>query len=108
MSVPEITIHDLKQQMDAGTPPVLLDVRTPRERDMLHIGGILIPIQQLPFRLNEMEEYRDQSIVVYCRSGARSAQAVQFMLAAGYRGAVNLKGGTQAWRREIDPTMPPH
>jgi adenylyltransferase/sulfurtransferase len=108
MSIPEISIHELKRHIDAGESPVILDVRTAREREMLHLGGLLIPLQQLPFRMHELESYRDQTIVVYCRSGARSAQAVRFMHSAGFTGAVNLKGGTQAWREEIDPSMPPH
>ena len=104
--VPEITVQELKAQLDAGDAPFILDVRQPFEYDIANLQGTLIPLQELSKRLNELEAYREQPIVVHCRSGARSAQAVQYLQQAGFTGAVNLKGGTLAWSRQIDSSMP--
>lgn len=104
-STPEITVFDLKGRQDSDDAPFLLDVRQPEEREIAHIEGELIPLAELPQRLDELEPHRDDEIVVYCRSGARSARAVQFLRAQGFD-AVNLKGGILAWSRDIDPTMP--
>lgn len=104
--IPEITVHELKERMDQQEAPVILDVREPVESEFASIGGTLIPLAQLPHRLQELDAVKEHEIVVYCRSGARSAQAVRFLLAQGFDGAVNLRGGIQAWSREIDSTIP--
>ncbi len=103
---PEITVHELKVRLDAGEDFILLDVREPREYEIANLGGTLIPLGQLANRLEELADYKNKSIVVHCRSGARSANAVSFMRAQGFNEAVNLKGGTLAWSREIDPSLP--
>ena len=106
-AVPEITVQELKQLMDEGQTPFILDVREPKEFDVANLDGTLIPLGQLAARLDELDDHRDDDlIVVHCRSGGRSAQAVQFLQAAGFGNARNLKGGTLAWSREIDPSMP--
>ena len=104
-SVPEITVQELKAKLDAGDTPVILDVREEHEYALANLDGVLIPLQELPQRIEELSEHKDQEIVVHCRSGARSAQAVQYLRAFGYE-ANNLKGGLLAWSREIDPSMP--
>lgn len=105
-NVPEITVQELKALMDSGETLFILDVREPHEYDIANLNGILIPLQQLPHRLDEIEDHREEQVVVYCRSGARSAQAVQYLQAMGFDQAVNLKGGVLAWSKEIDPSMP--
>ncbi len=104
--VPEITVQELQAMMEAGETPFILDVREENEFDVANLNGTLIPLQQLPTRLDELEAHRDELVVVHCRSGARSAQAVQYLRAFGFEKARNLKGGVLAWSREIDPTMP--
>jgi sulfur-carrier protein adenylyltransferase/sulfurtransferase len=107
MSVPEITVRELKERLDQGDRPFLLDVRRPNEAEIANIGGHLIPVDELPQRLDEIAEHRDDDLlVVYCRTGGRSARAVELLRAQGFRGAVNLVGGTHAWSDEIDPAMP--
>lgn len=106
MNTPEITVTELKARMDEGQAPFLLDVRRPDEVFIASIGGTLIPLQELGEHLDELEPYRDQEMVVYCRSGARSGQAVAFLHSVGFTQARNLKGGLLAWSREIDPSMP--
>ncbi len=100
----EVSVKALKQALDQKGDVVLLDVREPFEYQIAHIeGSKLIPLGQLTQKVNELDT-ADQ-IVVYCHSGARSAQAVRFLNGLGFKKAKNLKGGIKAWTREIDPTL---
>lgn len=105
-TVPEITVREYKQRLDAGDTPFLLDVREPDEYEGANIDGALIPLGELPGRIGEIEEHRDDEVVVHCRSGARSAKAVEYLRENGFSKAVNLKGGIHAWSDEIDPSLP--
>ena len=103
--VPEITVTELKSQLDAGEPLFVLDVREPHEYDICRLDGTtLIPLGQLPSRVNELNSADD--IVVHCKSGMRSAKAVNFLQQAGFRKVKNLKGGILAWSDQIDPSVP--
>lgn len=83
----------------------LLDVREPEEFQICYLPGAhLIPLKQLPDRLSEIDGSR--AIVAYCRTGKRSAQAVELLHRAGYTSARNLAGGIYAWADEVDPTVP--
>lgn len=107
MSVPEITVRQLKDRIDRGDRPFILDVRRAEEAEIASLDGHLIPLDELPRRLDELEGHReDDPLVVHCRTGGRSAKAVELLRAQGFRGAVNLKGGTHAWSDEVDPSMP--
>lgn len=103
--VPEISVRDLKKSMDGGESPVLVDVRQTGEHQLGNIGGMHLQLDQLPARISELNELKEKNFVVYCRSGGRSGQAVQFLHAQGFTGATNLKGGMLAWQAEIDPTL---
>lgn len=102
----DVTPSELKAIMD--NPPndfLLLDVRSPQEYVMCNLpNAVLIPVDQLQQRLNEVERERD--IVVYCRSGVRSAHAAQVLRLAGYKRVRNLLGGIMRWAQEVDPTLP--
>ncbi len=77
---------------------LLLDVREPDEYSAIHaMNAKLIPLGQLESRLQEIATYKDQPIVVICRSGRRSAKAVSLLKEAGYSQVSNVKGGTVAW-----------
>ncbi len=105
--VPEITVQELKCLMDEDKRPFILDVREEWEYSTANLEGHLIPLKQLSDRLDELGQHReDDLIVVHCRSGGRSAQAVRFLNAVGYPNARNLRGGTLAWSKEIDPDLP--
>jgi sulfur-carrier protein adenylyltransferase/sulfurtransferase len=104
---PEITVTELKQKLDAGEDVYLLDVREPFEWDIANLGeygATLLPLGDVPDRVDEID--RDRDLVVYCRSGSRSAGAVRFLRAQGFERVSNLKGGVKAWSEEIDPSMP--
>ncbi len=102
----EITVKELNERLQSGQDVFLLDVREPFEREIVNIGGVLIPMRTLPDRLDELDLPKDQDIVVYCRSGARSGRVVRWLRSIGYDSALNLKGGVMAWREEIDPGLP--
>jgi len=103
--VPEITPIQLKQMMDDEVPFVLIDVREPHEYDICKIpGSTLIPLGDVPKRMNGLNSADE--IVVHCRSGMRSAQAVDLLMKAGFRKIHNLKGGILAWSDQVDPSVP--
>jgi molybdopterin/thiamine biosynthesis adenylyltransferase/rhodanese-related sulfurtransferase/molybdopterin converting factor small subunit len=102
--VPEIQVEELKRKLDAGEDPYILDVREPHEYRICNLGGHLIPLGELPRRLHELDSSRE--IVAHCRSGARSAKAIDLLRQAGFRKARNLAGGILAWADRIDRTMP--
>ena len=100
----EITPLELKAKIDRGDDFVLIDVREPEEYAIARIpGSRLIPLRTVPERINELSTADD--IVVHCRSGARSGQAVEFMKQAGYRRVRNLVGGILRWSDDVDPTV---
>jgi len=105
--VPVCSPAQLKQILDTGEPVELIDVREPAEWNISNLGEFgarLIPLQELPQRLGEIDA--DANIIVYCRSGSRSEMAARFMLGNGFESVTNLDGGINAWAREIDPAMP--
>lgn len=103
--VPEITVEELKQKLDAKQDVFILDVREPNEYKICNISGHLIPLNELPKRLEELGSSKDKEIVVHCHRGGRSARAVAFLQQAGFTQAKNLKGGILAWADKIDPKM---
>lgn len=105
--IQEISVEDLKSRLDRGERPALLDVREQFEWNIVNLGDYgarLIPLKEVPERLNELD--REQELIVYCRSGARSANAAEFLSAQGFRNVVNLQGGVRAWAERIDPSLP--
>ncbi len=103
--VEEITPTELKRRLDAGDDLFLLDVREPVEWQICRLdGAVLMPMGTVPARMHELDSARE--IVVYCRSGRRSAQIAAFLKAAGFRRVKNLQGGILQWSDEVDPTVP--
>lgn len=100
-TIPEITPADAARLLaDEPDATRLLDVRSAEEADADHLGGTLLPLNQLPWRVDELEPDRARRLLVHCRSGARSAQAVAYLRERGFD-AVNVRGGIDAWRREV-------
>ncbi|MGZ4786930.1 MAG: molybdopterin-synthase adenylyltransferase MoeB [Terriglobales bacterium] len=102
--VPTISVEELKRRQDAGEDLFVLDVREPHEYQICNLNGYLIPLNDLPKRVNELDSSRE--IVAHCRSGMRSAKAVEFLRQAGFTKVKNLTGGILAWAEKIDPKMP--
>jgi molybdopterin/thiamine biosynthesis adenylyltransferase/rhodanese-related sulfurtransferase len=103
--VPEISPVEMKKWMDEQRPFVLVDVREPHEFQICSIpGSTLIPLGDVPKRMNELNSADE--IVVHCRSGMRSAKAVEFLMQSGFRKIHNLKGGVLAWSDQVDPSVP--
>ncbi|MCS7076874.1 MAG: rhodanese-like domain-containing protein [Bacteroidia bacterium] len=106
MQTGDITVQELKKRLDAGENIILIDVREPHEYQICNLGGKLIPLGSLPQRLDELEEYKDKEIIVHCRTGGRSANAVAFLKSQGFTNPRNLIGGVHAWADQIDNAMP--
>jgi len=103
-AIPEMQVEELKRRIDAGDDLFVLDVREPHEYQICNLNGYLIPLNELPKRINELDSSRE--IVAHCKMGGRSAKAVQFLRQAGFQKVHNLKGGITAWADRIDPKMP--
>jgi len=101
--IPQITVTDLKQRIDAGEDLFILDVREPFEYQIANIGGKLIPQGEVPQRLSEID--RSRQIIVHCKAGGRSQRVAEFLKQSGYPDVVNVAGGILAWSNEIDSTV---
>ena len=101
--IPQISVQELKQRLDAGEDLFVLDVREAYEFQIANIGGTLIPQNEVPQRLAEID--RNREIIVHCRSGARSQRIAEFLAQQGYPNVKNLAGGILAWADQIDPKV---
>ena len=102
--IPQLSVKELKQRLDAGEDVFILDVREPFEYQIANLGGTLIPMNDVPRRLAEID--RDREIVVQCKMGGRSQRVAEFLVQSGFPKVANLSGGITAWANEIDPAMP--
>lgn len=96
----DITIEELKSRMDKEENLYIIDVREPHEYEVYNIGAELIPLGTLINSVDDLEDYKNEEIVLHCRSGARSGQAKEFLKAHGYTKARNLLGGMMAWQEK--------
>jgi adenylyltransferase/sulfurtransferase len=102
--VPTISVQELKKKLDAKADIFILDVREPHEYQICHLNGYLIPVGDLPKRVHELDSSRE--IIAHCRSGVRSARAVNFLRRSGFKKVYNLSGGILEWADKIDTKMP--
>src|SRR6201996_4861942 len=102
--VPQIGPEELKRRQTAGEDVFVLDVREPHEFQIANIGGHLIPLNDLPKRVGELD--REKNIVVQCKSGGRSQRASEFLQQQGFTHVENLAGGITAWSEKVDPSIP--
>jgi molybdopterin/thiamine biosynthesis adenylyltransferase/rhodanese-related sulfurtransferase len=101
----DITAPELAKRMQEGNHLRLLDVREPHELQISHLeGATLIPLGQLAARLSELDSAEE--MVVFCKSGTRSARALELLVSAGFRKVKNLKGGINAWAEKVDHSLP--
>jgi adenylyltransferase/sulfurtransferase len=102
--VPQIGPEELKRRQTAGEDVFVLDVREPHEYQIANIGGHLIPLNDLPKRVGELD--REKNIVVHCKAGGRSQKASEFLQQQGFQHVENLAGGITAWSDKVDPSIP--
>ena len=96
--MPDITAPDLKQRLQAGETPHIIDVREPWEVEESRIPGSQnIPLGTLPTQLDDLEDWKNQEVIVYCKSGARSSAAKAFLTQQGFTNVRNLEGGMLAY-----------
>lgn len=93
-----ITAEALKARIDAGETMNIIDVREPHENADFNIGGTLLPLGHIQsMMVDEIEDLKDQELIVYCRSGNRSGQACMILETMGFTNTVNLVGGMMNW-----------
>lgn len=102
----DISVEDLARLRDEGADFVLVDVREPHEVEICELGGKVIPLGQIAGRVGELD--KDAHVVVHCRSGGRSAKAVEFLRANGFENSWNVNGGILAWIERIDSSLTPY
>ena len=97
-----ITVEELKTRLEAGEKLNLIDVREPHENADFNIGGKLIPLGKIQtMQIEEIENLKDQEVILYCRSGNRSGQAGLFLDTLGFQNTKNLTGGMLAWQEKF-------
>ena len=97
-----ISVEELKARIDAGETLDLLDVREPFEHEDFNIGGVLLPLGRIQtLQTDDIEGWKDQEVICYCRSGNRSGQACMILEGAGFTNLKNLSGGMNAWQDRI-------
>jgi adenylyltransferase/sulfurtransferase len=102
--IPQLSPKDLKKRLDAGDDLFILDVREPFEYQIANIGGTLIPQNDVPQRIGEID--RNREIVVHCKAGGRSQRIAELLKQSGFPRVVNLAGGILAWSDDVDPKVP--
>ena len=97
-----ITAEELKKRIDSGEALHIVDVREPHEHEEFNIGGTLIPLGDIrSMQVDEIENLKDEEVIVYCRSGARSGQAAMLLETMGFNNIKNLSGGMLGWQEKF-------
>lgn len=97
-----ISVEELKQRMDNGEKINLIDVREPDENAEFNIGGTLIPLGQIQtMQIDDIEDLKEDEVVLYCRSGNRSMMACLFLDTLGFKNTKNLAGGMITWQEKF-------
>ncbi len=105
--IPQLSVAELKRQLDAGEAVYLVDVRNPDEYAHCRIeGSRLIPLPELAGRVQEVEPPEGALVVVLCHHGVRSLRGAHVLMQAGHERVASLAGGIEAWSLAIDPTVP--
>jgi rhodanese-related sulfurtransferase len=95
-----ITAEELKARLDAGEKLVIIDVREPAEYAEYNIGGKLVPLGKIAgMQLDDIEDFKDEELIIHCKAGSRSMQACLILETAGFKNVVNLTGGVLAWQK---------
>ncbi|HTL07559.1 MAG TPA: rhodanese-like domain-containing protein [Chitinophagaceae bacterium] len=97
-----ITVEQLKARMDAGEKLHIIDVREPNEYQEFNIGAQLVPLGKIQsMQADELDDLKDEEVILHCRSGKRSATAALFLESMGFKNTVNVEGGMLAWQEKF-------
>ena len=100
----ECTVQEVQAMLTSAQPPVLLDVRTEREWQIVHLDGARLLTQEV---VDEMAAWAPATpIVCYCHHGIRSMSAAQYFKQQGFTNVCSMRGGIDSWARQIDPSLP--
>jgi len=95
----EISVQELKKRMDAGEQLHVIDVREPDEYAAFNIGGMLVPLGKIMgMQLEDIEDWKDEELIVHCHAGKRSMQACMVLEQVGFTNLKNVTGGMVAWK----------
>lgn len=101
------TVDVLKARLDAGEKIHLIDCREPHEYEEFNLGGVLLPLGKIQgMEIDPIEEWKEEEVILHCRSGQRSLMAGLFLEAIGFKNVVNLAGGILAWKELYGETRP--
>ncbi len=100
----DITVQELRQKLESGEKFVFIDVREPWEYEEFNLGAQLMPLNSLVNSMYELDDHKDEEIVLQCRSGARSGMAQGMLQANGFTNVRNLTGGIMAWEAAFGKT----
>jgi rhodanese-related sulfurtransferase len=107
MPVRQVSVQELARMRTAGEPVWLLDVRQPWERDLAALpDSTLIPLNELPMRMDEITPPAGALLLIYCHHGIRSLSAASFLQQHGFPEVASLAGGIDAWSAQVDPSVP--
>ncbi|MCW3121746.1 MAG: oxidase [Flavipsychrobacter sp.] len=97
-----ITVEELKSRIDAGEQLNIIDVREPAEYAEYNIGGELIPLGKIAgMQLEDLEDRKNEELIIHCKMGGRSMQACMILETAGFTNVVNVTGGVMAWKQMV-------
>jgi adenylyltransferase/sulfurtransferase len=103
----EIDCQSIRARLQSAAPGLLLDCREPDEHATASIAGaVLLPMGELPGRIEELAAYRDVPLAVHCHHGGRSLRVARWLRENGFPQAQSMAGGIDEWSREIDPSVP--
>jgi rhodanese-related sulfurtransferase len=98
-----MTVEELKAKMDSGEKINLIDVREPHEYEEANLGGRLVPLGKIQtMQVDELEDLKEEEVIIHCRSGKRSAMACQVLDMLGFKNTYNVEGGILAWQEKFD------
>lgn len=98
----QITVDELKTRMDAGEKINLIDCREPHEYAEFNLGGTLVPLGKIQtMQTEELDDLKEEEIIIHCRSGQRSMMACLFLDTLGFKNTKNLVGGVLAWQEKF-------
>ena len=97
-----ISVEELKQRIDSGEKINLIDCREPHEYAEFNLGGKLVPLGKIQtMQTEDIDDLKDDEVIIYCRSGNRSGMACMVLDQMGFKNTVNVTGGVLAWQEKF-------